>query len=160
MNSADLLFLVDYNARANVRILDTAAALTDEDLRRAGPFDYDSAFDVLLHVMDAAWSWREYLEGSDDDEAYPEGWPLPDLGTARAFCLEDNERLRAYVESADGTLDEVLTMDWDNDAGTKSFTRWQLVAHVINHGTQHRSELARYFTDCGHSPGDLDVTLV
>jgi hypothetical protein len=27
----------------------------------------------------------------------------------------------------------------------------------VNHGTQHRSELARYFTECGSSPGDIDL---
>jgi uncharacterized damage-inducible protein DinB len=35
--------------------------------------------------------------------------------------------------------------------------RWLIVAHVVHHGTQHRSELARYFTECGHSPGDIDL---
>ena len=55
--------------------------------------------------------------------------------------------------SLDGAaLAEPLALDAE-----MSVPRWLIVAHVVNHGTQHRSELARFFTDRGHSPGELDL---
>jgi hypothetical protein len=34
---------------------------------------------------------------------------------------------------------------------------WQCLAHVVNHGTQHRSEAAMVLTHWGQSPGELDL---
>ena len=34
---------------------------------------------------------------------------------------------------------------------------WQLLLHVVNHGTQHRAEAAITLTQYGRSPGDVDL---
>jgi uncharacterized damage-inducible protein DinB len=35
---------------------------------------------------------------------------------------------------------------------------WHCLLHVVNHGTQHRSEAAVILTEYGCSPGELDFT--
>jgi uncharacterized damage-inducible protein DinB len=153
MNADDLLTLVRYHAWANERILAAAEGLSDEEFRRPGPLDHGSVFHTLRHLVDADWSWREICTGHDVWETYvwDHGFALDDLVSIRTFCREEDARLRAYVEG----LDEATLAERLRPPATAS--RWLSLAHVVNHGTQHRSELARYLTDCGHSPGELGL---
>ena len=155
MDAGTLLAFVRFHAWANDRILTMAAGLSDEELRRAGGFDHGSAFQTLRHLVDVDWSWRQGLLGIDVGETYvwDHGFELDDLPAVHAFCLEEDARLRSYVDSLDdAALTGSLTLSAD-----LARPRWLIVVHVVNHGTQHRSELARFLTECGHSPGDLDL---
>jgi uncharacterized damage-inducible protein DinB len=157
MDTDTLLTFVRYHAWANDSILKTTAELSDEELRRLAVLDHGSAFDTLLHLVDVDWSWRQFLIGNDVGQTYvwDHGFQLDDLPSIHRFSLEEDERLRSYVESLDdAALGEPMKMSDDPD---DVLPRWLIVAHVVNHGTQHRSELARYLTECGHSPGDLEL---
>jgi len=156
MGPEALLFLLRYHVRSNERILDTTSKLTEEEFRQQAGLDYDSAYETLLHMLIVDWSWRELCIGNDDDDSYPDGWPFPNLQTISTFWTEEHARLLAYVASLNtDRLGEPLT--WDAEDGSVTHPRWAILIHVANHGTQHRSELARYLTECGHSPGDMDL---
>ena len=155
MDGESLLGFVRFHAWANDKILTTTAGLSDEELRRPAVLDHGSAFETIRHLVDVDWSWREFCIGNDVGDTYvwDHGFVLDDLPAIHAFCLEEDARLRTYVESLDdAALTESLALSADF-----ARPRWLIVAHVVNHGTQHRSELAHYLTQCGHSPGDLDL---
>jgi len=157
VDAESLLALVRFHAWANDRILTTASDLSDEECRRSADLDHGSAFQTLRHLVDVDWSWREFCIGNDVGETYvwDHGFAVDDLAAIHEFCLEEDARLRSYVESlGHDALAEPLVMSADP---SDTVPRWLILAHVVNHGTQHRSELARYLTECGRSPGDLDL---
>jgi uncharacterized damage-inducible protein DinB len=157
MDPEAALFLIRYHIRSNERILETTAKLSDEEFRRSASLDYESAYETLLHILIVDWSWREFcISMDDDDDSYPEGWPLQELESIASFWTDEHARLLTYV----GSLDEralAQPLTWKSDRGLESHPRWAVLVHIVNHGTQHRSELARFLTECGHSPGDMDL---
>ena len=150
-----LIATARYHAWANDRVLTLAAEIADEELRAPASLDHRTAWDTLRHLVDVDWSWRKFCIGEDVGEGYVWDYvgPLEDLATLHAFSNEEDATLRSYLGSLDaGALAEVLHPSEDFSA-----PRWLILSHLMNHGTQHRTELARYLTDRGHSPGDLDL---
>ena len=65
--------------------------------------------------------------------------------------------MRAYLEGlteADLMAEVPLAR---RDGSKLVFHRWQLLSHLANHATQHRSEAAEALTILGRSPGNLDM---
>jgi uncharacterized damage-inducible protein DinB len=157
MESDDVVVLLRYHVRANERILETTAALSEEEFRRPAVLDHGTAFQTLRHMVDVDWSWREFCQGNDVGQTYlwETGEPLEDLESIRSAFTDEHARMLAYAGSLDRAgMEQQLTQ---TSPQGPSFPRWLVLAHVVNHGTQHRSEMARYLTECGHSPGDIDL---
>jgi uncharacterized damage-inducible protein DinB len=156
MNHADIMWLLTYHNRANAKIFETAAKLSQEQLMQPNAFDLDTAFQSLRHMVDVDWSWRLVAQGSGPIKDFLwERVPMNNFAEVRAAWEKDSADLLVFGESLDDTAaqKEVLI---NNETGER-VPVWKILAHVVNHGTQHRAELARYFTVCGYSPGDLDL---
>jgi uncharacterized damage-inducible protein DinB len=97
--------------------------------------------------VDAEFGWRMNLEAQDASEIIKEN----DFATF--FDLKNRwEAERAAWLKYDSDLSEnVLNMNRRN-----TLKVWQVIFHVVNHGTQHRSEAAAILTGYNHSPGEID----
>ena len=156
MNKQDILTLYKYNQWANAKILNAAANVTEEQFLAPAKFPHGGLQGTLVHALSAEWIWRKRWEGiSPSALLRPAEFPTFDSLRTR-WEVEENE-LMAFV---DRLTDERLnrTFDYRSTKG-EPFTRilWHAMVHVVNHGTQHRSEAAAQLTDFGQSPGDIDL---
>jgi uncharacterized damage-inducible protein DinB len=155
MNKQDILTLYQYNQWANAKILKAAANVTREQFIAPASFPHGGLRSTLVHAMFAEWIWRQRWRGTSPTSRFqPEDFPR--LEALQVRWQEEEKQLMDFVASL---TDERLnnTFSYKNMAG-EAFTRvlWHAMAHVVNHGTQHRTEAAAMLTDFGYSPGDLD----
>lgn len=156
MNKNDILLLYKYNQWSNEKILNAASNLTDEQFLAPGLFPHGGLRGTLVHALFAEWIWRNRWEGaSPTHRLKPKDFPT--FESLRARWAEEEARLMAFVDTlTDDRLDSVF--GYTSTEGTPhKRVLWQAMAHLVNHGTQHKTEAAAILTGFGHSPGDIDL---
>jgi uncharacterized damage-inducible protein DinB len=152
--------LFDYNYWANKRILKAATGLTDEQYMAVVPgLSYGSMRATLVHTLAAEQIWRQRcLEGVSPTTLLQEA-NCPTLETLRGLWMEEEAAMRAgLARLTDEALDGRIA--YRTTSGTPmEETLWQLLVHLVNHGTQHRAEAAVALTAFGYSPGDVDLII-
>jgi uncharacterized damage-inducible protein DinB len=153
--------LYGYNRWATERVLDAAAGLTPEQLHAPGGAGRGSIRDTLLHLIHSHNGWLSWWDGSlSVAEAYGRPIPFdahPDLPSVRAYWEATERQTEAFVSGlTDADVARVYDTKLPNGIELHPIL-WQMLLHVANHGTQHRSEVAAMLTTYGCSPGDLDL---
>lgn len=159
MNIDNIRTLFDYVYWANARIFRAALQVTPEQFTAKNTSSYGSLRGTLVHTFRAEMIWRRRLQG----EAMPTGIPVEaDFSTPQALLTAwqaEEPLMRAYLASlADSDLQVMVSYKSTKGEPFQNIC-WAILAHVVNHGTQHRAEAAAMLTDFGHSPGDIDMIL-
>jgi uncharacterized damage-inducible protein DinB len=94
-------------------------------------------------------------------------WDIPELTEADLPTLDAlNERWQAEERAmwaylgglSDQDLDHLVLRYGIPGGIVRERVLWHCLLHLVNHGTQHRSEAAALLTGYGQSPGNLDIT--
>jgi uncharacterized damage-inducible protein DinB len=158
MRVAEIRTLYDYHYWANGRICEAATRITPEQFVAPAPVPWGSIRGTLVHTLGAERSWLARWEGRAPPPR-PADDEFPTIAAVIAAWGESEARIRAFIAGLD---DEALDRDfaYTRYSGERRVQPlWQLLVHVVNHGTQHRSEVAVLLTMHGASPGDLDLSL-
>jgi uncharacterized damage-inducible protein DinB len=141
---------------ANRKLFDTAAQIGEAQLTHAAD-DSEPIFALLVHLVDVQRIWLARAQHT--------AAPLLDQAACatlaalwEAWKIVDDAN-RMYV--ADLRADDLVEIvRYTNAKGEpQAYPRWQILLHQALHAAQHRSEVAQWLSQRGHSTGLLDYLI-
>jgi uncharacterized damage-inducible protein DinB len=152
--------LYGYHWWANRRLLGVAAALGETAVAtpQGAHFSFPTLKGTFAHIYGADWIWFSRWKGGSPT-ALPGDADFPSLAALRARWDDLERDQRSFIESL-GEADLARAVDYKNTQG-KPFrlSLGQLLRHVVNHATHHRSEIATMLTAISGSPPATDMVV-
>lgn len=148
---------IDYTSWASQRLVRAAGELREEELTRDFGTAEHSVLGTLVHIFaaDRIWLWR-LAGGSHPGFVHDADRQLSVLETDWPAL---HERWREWASGlSDEKVREPLSY---SDMKGRPWTQplWQLILHVVNHGTHHRGQVAGFLRSMGHAPPATDLVL-
>ena len=153
--------LFEYTNDRNLRVLNAAAGLTSDQFTAQVVEGQKSVRDTLVHMIDAHTCWEAWWSGRMTlEDSFGRVFPVenyPDSASLQRWWDEIHAETMAFIDTISSSDLDRIYERIRRDGSKVDRTMWQMMLHVANHGTQHRSEVALMLTALGHSPGDLDL---
>ncbi len=136
--------LYDYMYWANGRYLAVAAAFTEEQLHRNLGHSWGDVHATFVHMLSSERVWLARWQG-ESPTGHLDPADYQGIESVRAAWAATEMEMRSYVDAQTiESLQAVIT--YANFKGeTFHVPLWQMLAHVTNHETHHRGEIAAMF---------------
>jgi uncharacterized damage-inducible protein DinB len=154
MNADAFRHFYDYHFTENRKIWDSyVTQLSDEQFTQDVAYSYGSVRDQIVHLMNVDESWFDGLQGVEPSEPFPSA-NLDDRASIRAHWDSVEQNMRNYLaELQDDMLFAKPIKEPEED---KDLIVWQVLLHVVNHGTDHRAQILRFLNDLGVKTSSQD----
>ncbi|HUR33459.1 MAG TPA: DinB family protein [Vicinamibacterales bacterium] len=151
MNHHDLTTMLDFHYWARDRVVAAAARLTPEQYTRVLQSSFASVRDTLVHMYSAERNWYDRWHGSSPTTML-DPVQYPDVATLEAEWLAHERKMRAFLASLDDAgVARVIEYRSLQGQGSASAV-WEMIHHVVNHGTYHRGQVQTLFRQLGAPP--------
>jgi uncharacterized damage-inducible protein DinB len=156
MDLAYVRELYTYNHWANRRILAAVESLNAGQFQRQMGSSFSSLHDTVLHIVGGEWIWLERWNGRSPRGGLPSAAELPDLAAIRTRWKQvEDDRNQLLARLTQDDLAKPIT--YVNQKGeTWTYPLWQQLAHVVNHSTYHRGQVATLLRQLGVKPPMTD----
>jgi uncharacterized damage-inducible protein DinB len=140
----------EYNLWANLHLLDTCASLSDAQLDETMSGTFGSIRETLLHIFSSEEGYARSVTGTAPTPRLEELATFPGFDELRQRAAQSGNRLITASEQVE--MDKILYLD----EGTYPAPVIIVMIQAINHGVDHRSQIATLLSQQGIEPPDLD----
>jgi uncharacterized damage-inducible protein DinB len=146
MNANAFRHFYDYHFAENRKIWDRyVTPLSDEQFTQDVDYSHGSVRNQIVHIMSTDEAWLSGLRGVENPPPF------------NPADLDDRKSIRAHWDSVEKNMRDYLSTLRDDMLFEKPFAEgedkdlilWQVLLHVVNHGTDHRAQLLRLLNDLG-----------
>ena len=136
----DMIRLYRYNQWAWREVWPSLLKLTSQQAKQKRPFFWATIHGLAVHAVCAEWVWSSRLQGISPKAMWDPA-DFAELEHVYERWQKENERLQAYVVKL--TEDDLnQTLHYQNTSGQAfSAAISDILRHVVNHATEHRSQL-------------------
>lgn len=146
MDAAAFRHFYAYHFAENRKIWDTyIVPLAEDQFLQYIDYSIGSIRNQIVHLMHVDQIWFSQLRGIDLLEL-PEPDAYIDRSTIRAHWDQVETDMRGYLSSL---KDSMLFEKPFAEGEDKDLILWQVLLHVVNHGTDHRAQILRILSDMG-----------
>jgi uncharacterized damage-inducible protein DinB len=156
-----LLQDVRYSEWSTRRLLEAAAALTNEERVRDLGQSHRSVVGTLNHYFLSERLWADSLIAHTLPALYPLGRSAPpaDLSIEKLGHVWPPiwKRLDAWLDGlSDAQLARVIPCE-TLKGEFRDFPRWEIIRHSVNHSTLHRGQVVGMLRQLGKQPPNVDI---
>lgn len=143
--------LIDYHLTMTRKVWDSINQLTEQDFLADDTYSRGSIRNLMVHLASTERRWFAGLK-NQPDVGHLKFEDYPTKASARTLFEQVARDLRDYVQQLD---DSQLN---ERAEGIPS-PRWQILMHLVNHGTDHRATVLQRLQECGAPTFDQDLIL-
>ncbi len=142
-----------YNLWANLHLLDACAQLSDAQLDATMTGTYGSVRETLMHLFSAEEGYARSVTGTAPTPMLRELTAFPGFDELRQRATRSGEALITFAEQAgQAEVNHILHLD----GGTYDAAVIIVLIQAIDHGIDHRSQIATLLSQQGLTHPELD----
>ena len=145
-----------HNSMMNRRLVDACRRLSPEQLAATAPGTYGTVGATLVHIANAQEGYAARLLDIERPERLSDD-PFPGLDAVAARLAHGDAQLeQAATETGKTGPERKVKVTGDDPPGTWWMPVSLFLLQAVNHGTEHRSQVATILTQLGVEPPAMD----